>query len=235
MKIKVALFDLDGTLLRMNAEEFTNSYFSNIASWLEPFGYDKKELISVIWKGTAAMVKNGGEKTNESVFWDVFKSHYSDREVDESVFDSFYREGFDRVRLSCGFSPMSAKAIELLKEKGITVALATNPLFPSVATEKRCRWAGLVPEDFALITTYENSRFCKPNLDYYREIAKVLGVKEQECLMVGNDVDEDMIASSVGMRVFLLTDNVINRHGADVSAYPSGSFPELVEYINKNL
>jgi len=31
---------------------------------------------------------------------------------------------------------------------GFRVALATNPIFPAIATEKRIRWAGLTPEDF---------------------------------------------------------------------------------------
>lgn len=49
-----------------------------------------------------------------------------------------------------------------LKRRGFGVALATNPIFPSVATESRIRWAGLEPEEFALYTTYENTAYCKP-------------------------------------------------------------------------
>jgi hypothetical protein len=51
--------------------------------------------------------------------------------------------------------------------------------------------------------------------------------------MVGNDVEEDMIAETVGMKVFLLTDCLINKHGKDPSAYPNGGFAELLEYLNK--
>ena len=75
--------------------------------------------------------------------------------------------------------------------------LATNPLFPAVATESRIRWAGLVPEDFLLYTTYENSRHCKPNPDYYWDIMNNLGAKPEECIMVGNDFDEDIFNHSV--------------------------------------
>ena len=49
--------------------------------------------------------------------------------------------------------------------------------------------------------------------------------------MVGNDVGEDMIAGILGMKVFLLTDCLINQAGADISVYPNGSFPELLHYI----
>ena len=52
--------------------------------------------------------------------------------------------------------------------------------------------------------------------------------------MVGNDVEEDMIAETLGMQVFLLTDCLINKKDRDIAAYPSGSFDELYDYISKN-
>ena len=50
--------------------------------------------------------------------------------------------------------------------------------------------SGLQPEVFAPITTYENSRYCKPNPDYYREILDKLGLLPEDCIMVGNGVAE---------------------------------------------
>ena len=40
-----------------------------------------------------------------------------------------------------------------------------------------------------------------------------------------------MIAQTLGMQVFLLTDCLINKDGKDISQYPYGSFPELMDYI----
>ena len=114
---------------------------------------------------------------------------------------------------------------------GYRVALATNPLFPAIATQTRARWAGLNPEDFALITTYEASRHCKPNPAYYQDVLDALGATAKECVMVGNDVGEDMVAAKLGMQVFLLTDCLINKAGADIDQYPHGSFPELMGFI----
>ena len=124
------------------------------------------------------------------------------------------------------------QVIAKLKVKGLTLALATNPIFPAIATESRMRWAGLDQNDFVLYTTYENSRFCKPNPEYYRDILNQLGAQPQECLMVGNDVTEDMVAQTLGMQVFLLTDCLINKQGKDISAYPQGSFDQLLAYID---
>jgi FMN phosphatase YigB (HAD superfamily) len=60
-----------------------------------------------------------------------------------------------------------------------------------------------------------------------------LGVCPEECLMVGNDVGEDMIAETLGLRVFLMTDCLINRGNKDISAYPQGSFDELLAYVKQ--
>ena len=116
---------------------------------------------------------------------------------------------------------------------GYQVALATNPIFPSVATESRIRWAGLEPENFALVTTYENSTHCKPNPAYFSDVAESLGLAPESCLMVGNDAREDTAAEQVGMKVFLLTDCLINKDGKDISAYPQGSFEQLMDYVKK--
>lgn len=234
MSVRYILFDLDGTLLPMDQELFVKAYFGRLAAKLAPEGYDPEKLIQSIWTGTAAMVKNDGSKTNEAAFWDHFASIFGEASrADEPKFAEFYRTDFQRVQAACGFDPRAAQVIGKLKDMGFTLALATNPIFPAIATESRMRWAGLNQNDFVLYTTYENSRYCKPNPGYYQDILDQLGAQPQECLMVGNDVTEDMVAQTLGMQVFLLTDCLINKHGKDISAYPQGSFDELLAYIEK--
>lgn len=234
MAITTVLFDLDGTLLPMDQDVFVKEYFSRIAGKLAPQGYDPKILVDTIWRGTGAMVKNDGTKSNEEAFWNVAVSVYGDRIVkDKHFFDAFYEEEFDKIKSVCGYHPAAAEIVHRLQGKGLRVALATNPIFPVRATQWRMQWAGLTPDDFELYTTYENSRYCKPNLDYYRDILTQLHVKAEECLMVGNDVGEDMVARKLGMQVFLLTDCLINRNDEDISQYPHGSFSELAAFIEK--
>ncbi len=234
MTITTVLFDLDGTLLPMDQDVFVKTYFGLLAKRLAPFGYEPTDLIKAVWAGTMAMIKNTGKKTNEEVFWDDFAARYGeDSRKDLPKFDEFYREDFDKVKEVCGFNTKAKEVIDLLKEKGIRVALATNPIFPAIATQKRIAWAGLVPEDFELYTTYENSNYCKPNPEYYKEIINKLGVKPEECLMVGNDVSDDMVAERLGVKVFLLTDCLINETDTDVSDFPNGSFDDLIEFISR--
>ena len=232
MKITTVLFDLDGTLLPMDQNAFIKAYFGGLARRLAPHGYDPQKLIDAIWQGTAAMVKNDGSRSNEELFWQGFEAAYGKpARQDEELFAAFYREDFDKVSTSCGYTPMAREVIDTVKALGLRVALATNPIFPAMATERRIAWAGLSTSDFELYTTYENSRFCKPNPDYYRDIMQTLGVTPEECLMVGNDVLEDMVAQTLGSRVFLLTDDLINPKNVDISLYPHGSYAELLDFI----
>lgn len=229
---KAILFDLDGTLLPMDQEVFVKDYLGRMANFLTPHGYDPQTLIKAIWAGTGAMVKNDGRVKNEDVFWNVFNTILGkDAMQDEELFTEFYTTIFQQAKDTCGFHPMAAEVIREIKAMGYQVILATNPLFPAIATHSRVKWAGLNPEDFALITTYENSRFCKPNPDYYREILGKIALDGSECLMVGNDVGEDMVAGALGMKTFLLTDCLINKAGEDIEKYPHGGFPELLHYI----
>ena len=232
MSIKAVLFDLDGTLLPMDQDRFIKAYFGGLCKRMAPFGYEGKALVEGIWAGTAAMVKNTGEKRNEDVFWDAF-AHVMGEGIRDRIpdFDAFYVEDFPSVSASCGYNENAARVIARVRERGLRPVLATNPIFPGIATENRIRWAGLSPTDFELYTTYENSCHCKPNLDYYRDILKKTGLEAHECAMVGNDVGEDMIAAQLGMRVFLLTDCLINKKNEDISVYPHGGFDVLLDFI----
>lgn len=232
MSIKVVLFDLDGTLLPMDQDIFVKTYFKGIATKLAPQGYDPRALIDAIWMGTSAMIKNDGHKSNESVFWDVFAGIFGEKaRGDELYFEEFYKTDFPKIQSVCGFSSKAAEIVYKLKENGIRVALATNPIFPSIATETRIRWAGLEPKDFEFYTTYENSNYSKPNLEYYKKLTVQLGVEPEECLMVGNDVDDDMVVTQLGMKAFLLTDCLINKYNVDISAFDNGDFSQLDAYI----
>ena len=233
MSIKAVLFDLDGTLLPMDQDIFVKAYFKGIAEKLATVGYEPQALIQAIWAGTMKMIGNDGQMTNEEVFWKYFASKYGDKALaDMPLFEKYYEENFDDVKAVCGYNPMAKEIVDKLKMNGIKTVLATNPIFPSIATEKRLRWAGLEPEDFEFFTTYENSKYCKPNLCYYKELLKLLDVAPEECLMVGNDVGDDMVVEELGIKVFLLTDCLINKTDKDIANYSNGSFEELLQFIN---
>ena len=198
------------------------------------YGYEPDLLIKTIIEGTAQMVKNDGSVTNEERFWECFNKVFGERSDKQiQAFNEYYAENFDANIKFCQTNPKAFETIKALQDKSYRLILATNPLFPPEATRKRIAWAGLTPEDFELFTAYDNSTFCKPNLKYYLEILEKTKLSPCECLMVGNDVSEDMIAKELGMKVFLMTDCLINRQNIDIACYPQGDFDDLLDYINK--
>ena len=230
--IKAIFFDLDGTLLPMDLEVFLKDYLTRFTIAMAPAGHTPQQFQQAVWAGTTAMVKNDGSRTNEEAFWESYFNLFGAESVqDRELLESYYHNDFQNVRHVCGFDPRAAEAIREIKGMGFRTVLATNPLFPAIATHSRVRWIGLEPEDFELITTFENSCYAKPNLKYFEEIMDKLGLTAEECVMVGNDVAEDMVAAKLGLRVFLLTDCLINKPGADINQFPHGSFPELMEFI----
>ena len=231
-KIKTILFDLDGTLLPMDQDRFIKRYLGGLVTALAKYGYDPKELADVIMYGTYLMIKNDGSFSNEEVFWKSFDARYpGKKETDAKYFDAFYIDDFDGVSEVTERDPIVPMLIKRTKELGYRIVLATNPVFPEIATRKRAQWAGISVDDFDYFTTYENSSFCKPNLEYYKEILGKLELDPEECLMVGNDVDEDMITEKLGMKTFLILRNIINRSEKDISSYNQGDFSNLLSYI----
>lgn len=232
--ITTVLFDLDGTLLPMDNDEFTRYYFNLLAKKMAAHGFEPEELIKGIWIGKEAMVNNDGSKSNEEAFWEGFTTIFGSkvREL-ESEFLEFYKNEFNEAKVICSPTEDANKVVKLCKEKGLRVILATSPIFPRVATCNRIKWAGLDEKEFDLVTTYENMSYCKPNVKYYEMILKQFDLMPQECLMVGNDVEEDMVAKELGMDVFLLDDYIINRQDSDITQYEHGGFVELIKKIER--
>ena len=234
MAIRYILFDLDGTLLPMDQELFIKAYVKGLAAKMAPYGYDPKVIGDALWKGTGAMMKTDGKLRNDELFWQVFQGIVGQFTPEHfAAVDDFYHNEFRSVREVCGFTPRAAEIVGKVKALGFIPVLATNPLFPALATESRVRWAGLQPKDFAHITVYDNSHFCKPNVAYYEEVLATIGATAEECVMIGNDAKEDTAVEALGMQVFLLTDCLINSDGRDIEKYPHGGFDELIEFIER--
>ena len=232
--LKAVLFDLDGTLLPMDQDRFVNYYFSLLAKKMAGYGYDPDLLLKTLWKGIGAMVANDGSVRNKEADWRVFSKVFGEDSIkDEPVFEDFYRNEFQAAKDVYEPSPKAKEIVDMLKAKGIKVILATNPIFPTVATESRIRWAGMEPEDFDLFTTYENTGLSKPNLEYFRYLMRKFDLDPKDCMMVGNDVVEDMIASELGMEVFLLEPFILNRENRDISKYPKGDFDALIARLKE--
>ena len=209
--IKAFFFDLDGTLVPINEKAFIEQYFKLLANKVAPLGYEPKKLIETVWKGTEAMYKNDGSKTNYQAFWDVFAKVYGqERLKDIPVFNEFYATDFKKLKNYISPNPYASGIVKKAKELAGKVVLATNPIFPLVATETRMGFVGLKPTDFDFVTAYENFSYSKPNPKYFAELLKMFSLKPKEVIMFGNNPYEDgECALKVGIKTYLVGDYII--------------------------
>ena len=228
-------FDLDGTLLPMDLDEFMTAYFKRIAAYAAAHGLDPERFIDALKKGTYAMAKNDGSKLNRDAFWDVFYDEYGrdalgDFDV-EAMANSFYEEDFGHIGDGFEANPDVARAVDALSAKGYPLVLTTMPLFPLRAVQHRLTWAGLDPSSFERITHYENSKFAKPQLAYYAENLAAMGLQGEDVLMVGNNTLEDMAFMELGADGYLVTDYLLDPIDFDIESVKHGSFADFAAWV----
>ena len=237
----VFLFDLDGTLLGIETDNFLKYYFGALSSKFEDLSAGQEEFIGILMSSTKKMIKNDGSCSNQEIFMEDFmqKMGIKDRAEAEKIkerFDQFYQREFtelDRYFELDRDTP--AEIIEYLKAQGKKLVLATNPLFPKEAVAARLSWIGIDASDFELLTHYENMSYAKPNPNYYRQILEKIDTVPENCLMVGNDLKEDAVASELGIKTLIIEDKIIERKDSDYQVDWQGSLKEFKELIKKEV
>jgi len=229
---KALLFDLDGTLLPMNTDEFVKRYMMELAPHVKDF-LSQDEFLKVLWEGTNAMIRNTDPKlTNEEVFIDYFVKNTSIQKNDIwPIFDRFYAEHFSVLKKHTNPLEISKEIVRIAKEQGRKVVIATNPVFPKAAIYERLNWLGLLDFPFDLITVYEESHFCKPQPEYFKEILTKIEMSAEDVVMIGNDMQEDMVASQVGIKTYLVSDNIIDRGQPIYPITQTGTLDELLAQL----
>jgi len=230
-KLTTILFDLDGTLLPIDGEAFEAIYFKGLSSYFLD-KYEPKEFIRIIWSATKAMVMDTSSKTNEEAFMEALQLIVNDDITwMQERFNQFYLNEFDQIRLAVTPNIFMQKAVKLLKEKGYKCIIATNPMFPKIAIEKRIIWTGCDRDDFDYVTSFEKNHYCKPQLKFYEEVLNDMNLSAEECLMVGNDINEDMIVSKLKIKTYLITNHVMQNEVIPDSVTFSGEYENFYEFV----
>ncbi len=229
---KTLLFDLDGTLIENSMETFLPPYFEALTRKLDGL-VPAERLIQQLQASTRVMVSNDDPaRSNAQVFADDFFPKVGmPREQLMPLLDDFYAREYPA--LSVYTKPVAA-AREVLADafaRRHPVVIATAPLFPIGALKQRLMWGDLADFPFALITDYETMHACKPNPAYYREIASRLDTPAANCLMIGNDVQMDILpARRAGMKTFWVTE--AGGMATDVPADWRGTLAEFGELLH---
>ena len=187
----------------------------------------------MLWDCTEGMIQNNdGTRTLQQVFWDDFSPHTDVPEADlRPLLMDFYVNDFPTLVNETRRIPEARAVIEAAFACGYDVVIATKPLFPRIAILHRLTWAGIDDFDYALVTSYEVMHFCKPHPRYYLEIASFLADRPEECMMIGNDPNDDMIAGSVGMRTFYVEGTSAGKHDLPVPVSDRGSLRRLLTLV----
>lgn len=234
---KAVFFDLDGTLLPMDLKEFLDHYLHLVGEFFAEKGYDGKQVGEGIWKGLGAMMQpDDSGLTNEQRFWEVFPAYMEGQGASapwKELFEEFYTDRFGRLEGKTQVNPLAAQVVNRLRDKGYRLVLATNPVFPAIATAQRLAWTGVDPAVFERVTSYENSRAAKPFAAYYQENLDACGLAPEEVLMVGNDTRDDASATALGMDVYIVTDWLVehDKGSLPLASLPHGTMEQFAAFV----
>jgi HAD superfamily hydrolase (TIGR01662 family) len=229
--LRSVLLDLDDTLLENNMERFLPPYFAALGRRMARFASPDK-LTTMVLAATRAMLANQDpDVTNQQAFDASFfpRLGYSESEV-RPVIHTFYEDDFPALKRYTRRILEARLLVQTLVERGYDLVIATNPMFPRRAIEHRLSWAGVLDFPFKLITTYENSHFCKPNPRYYQEILDKLACPPSRAMMVGDDFGNDIEpAAQVGMHTYWIAD--ATRDSSMAYSSPRGSLAEFLRWV----
>lgn len=231
--LNTILFDLDGTLLPMDMDHFMKLYFYNMGVYFKGW-IDPKQLEKNVLKATEVMIKTNDGRTNEEIFMEYFAG-LIDGDIEEykAHFAKYYETLFENVIDSTHKSDEMIEAVLLLKKKGYNLVVATNPLFPYRANIHRLEWAGMNPEWFSYISSFEDNSYSKLFTGFYEEVLNKIQKQPEECMMVGNDVFYDLNSAKLGIETYLITDYMINEQNLEISADNQGTYKEFLSYAKE--
>lgn len=224
------LFDLDDTLLDTNIEAFIPAYFQALSEHMASHVAPGVMLPALLSATKLMMDSEDPSRTLQCVFEKDFyeKIGVPKQELVE-IIDDFYDNVFPKIEIKTDRRPEAAPLIEWALSKGYRLAVATDPLFPRKATYHRIRWAGLDPSQFELISTFEGFHFSKSHPAYYAEILGQLGWPDGPVLMVGNDVQRDLIpAHRLGLKTYFIDGDSTSSPGFEAGR---GSLTDLRPWL----
>ena len=232
-KYKYIFTDLDGTLYEMYPGPFTELYKNNMKKYFSNLGYDESNvdiLIEAFWG-----IRNcDGKKILEDIFYDCLATSNIDRNTWKKLLLDFYSsEYYKNCSIGTKQNKNMQEIVKILKEKNYKIFLLTNPVFYKKALIERVRWAGIDPDIFEYITSFEELHYTKPYTEYFNEVVQKFNLDPTQILMLGNDTYDDVNCEKLGIDCYIITDSLINRSGEPIKTKYHSTSEELLKIVKE--
>jgi len=233
---RALLFDLDGTLLRVEMRNFITRYVSGFHARCSDFvGLDALQRAMRAGIHLLLETETEGPSNEDRLFAYLAARLHLAEDMLRERFARYLAHDLESLSDAVQPIPEVGPLLALCRQAGVPLVLATNPVFPQALIEARCRWVGIDPASFSHLTYFENSHYCKPQSGYFMEVAARLGVDPASCLMVGNDTSHDLSATRVGMTTWLLDPYLLEREGPTWPPDHRGNHQQLHDFLSSHI
>ncbi|WP_455463211.1 HAD family hydrolase [Candidatus Hodarchaeum mangrovi] len=209
--ITTLLFDIDNTLLLFDEKEFIPNYSRLIYKYFQREFPNLEIFTQIFLLSTHKMlVKDPKRITNLEKFTLDFSNRMGGNLTSQEIknrFFRFYKEDFQILSEIITPHPLAKDILELAAPYFKLVA-ATNPIFPAIANEIRLGWAKINSNqiNWFEVTSADDYTFSKPQIEYYEELLRRINESAENCLMIGNDPINDLVAGKLGIKTFIIQD-----------------------------
>ena len=229
--IKCVIFDFGDTLV--NSGETNKTAFDAYMRKIHSLFNNKYSMSEIIKAKEEAEIDYGKldnvtRLSDTPVFENIFLGKLGekpDKKLGELIASAYWDTKFEKVSLF----PRTKETLEHLKGQGLILCVITNT---KTDTNRRlAKKLGIFKYFDYFLMSHEFGSI-KSELKIFHHLLEQVNKKNKilpsECLMVGNDLEEDTVAKKIGMKTVILTKEVYNKH-PEKMIKPDYYIKELIE------
>lgn len=230
MKIRFAIFDMTGTLIEQHSvmeridEEFNVPFLKKKEFDIKLADFKKAK------EETDRKIEQENYRKNKGVYdlelWTKLICQQlgipHSKKLSDEWESEFRKYIYSKMRLTEG----AKEILEYLKTRRYKMALFTN----STKENAKIRLEKFGLEKYFDFVFVSEEIGAKSSIEPFETILEKTGAKSEECIMIGNRMDEDMFAKRAGMKTVLL-DDTRQKYFKDIEE-PDFRIKKLVELKN---
>lgn len=234
---KVAIFDMDGTLI--DSVGVWNDIDKKLIARL---GAEQSGDEDVQFFRDALLRENRSKQNPYLEYCRYLGQKYGCALTAEEIQRLRYDIATEQLENAVDYKPDAERLIQKLKALGLTLAIATttkrdNMKVYLTRNQNIIRKAPL-DEYFSLILTKEDANELKPSPEIYHRVIRELGVTPEDCLVFEDSLVGVEAACAAGIDVAVMYDKYSDRERDEINlkaSYSFDSFAELIDAIDKEL